>query len=524
MGRPLDPQAPYRVRLHVSNGYTYASTQPSFIDPRSGKRTHRVIHWGTVDEALAFHPGKKYYEASPEERAKLNFPPDWDLSEAERLSGSPHPGRPPYCGDCQSKLYGHVWLLEQVALKTGLRQDLEAVFGEGSELVDDILTLAMFSYLTGHAYGRIVDWQAICKAPSPRDLTPSRIAGIAQSIGERHRKRLFELRAARLGEEELCAVYSASGSAYGGGLAGMWRGKSEEAPPLAGTSEVVVYSLGSHMPIYYRAFPGSMPGSLAIDAALADLGRAGLKKPVLIADCGFDSLCGLEKRILRGQAMIMATKAGQGDSLKAIERLAQSGAVASVAKAMDFDCDRELYFKQYDIEHQAESAGKAAKKAKRLKLNLYCDLRRMAGELVELELALASQKASLEELLKSGCAIDDIGEVRRGASLCDVVYDEPSKTLKSFGPNERKLAKARLLAGFFSIITHKVDMDPMAALGSFLLRDEQEKCFQAMKDQMVSGSRPNWPEGGKAGGHLVSFVSLAIGSHVRHVWGGTKLR
>ena len=204
MGRPLDPQAPYRVSLHVSNGYTYASTQPSFIDPKSGKRTHRVIHWVTVDEALTFHPGNKFFTADPEERAKLNFPADWDLSEAERFTGLRHPGRPPYCGACQNRLYGHVWLLEQVALRTGVKQDLDVVFNGNSELVDDILTLAMFPYLTGHTYNRTADWQAVCKAPSSRDLTPSVITRLTQFITERHRMKLFELRAARVGKDD-CA-------------------------------------------------------------------------------------------------------------------------------------------------------------------------------------------------------------------------------------------------------------------------------------------------------------------------------
>ena len=526
MGRPLDPQAPYRVSLHVSNGYTYASTQPSYIDPKSGKRTHRIIHWGTVDEALAFHPGKKFYEASPEERAKLNFPSDWNLSEAERFTGMRHPGRPPYCGDCQNSLYGHVWLLEQVALKTGIRQDLEVVFNGNSELVDDILTLAMFPYLTGHTYNRIVDWQAICKAPSSRDLTPSRITRLTQHIGERHRMKLFELRAARIGKDELCAVDSTSRSAYGDSLADIQWGKNKEGLPLAQTTEIVVYSLDNHMPIYYRTFPGNIPDSRSIDAIFADLDHAGFKKLVLVTDRGFESLHNLEKYILRGQAMIMATKAGQRDSLKAIEELTQSGAVAgpSVTRAMAFDCEHELYYRQYDIEYQVKSTGKAVKQAKRLKLNLYYDLKRMAGDLVKLDLALASQKACLEELHESGGAIDDIGEVRRGTGLYNIVYDESSKTLKSFEPNEKKLAKARTLAGFFSIITHKVDMDPIVALSSYRLRDEQEKCFQMMKDQMVSDRQRNWSEGGKTGRLFILFVSLIMGAYVRHVWGSTKLR
>ena len=324
----------------------------------------------------------------------------------------------------------------------------------------------------------------------------------------------------------MCAVDSTSRSAYGDSLADIQWGKNKEGLPLPQTTEIVVYSLANHMPIYYRTFPGNIPDSRTIDAIFADLDHAGFKKLVLVTDRGFESLRNLEKYILRGQAMIMATKVGQRDSLKAIGELTQSGAVAgpSVTKAMAFDCEHELYYRQYDIEYQVKSTGNTVKQAKRLKLNLYYDLKRMAGDLVKLDLALASQKACLEELLKSGGAIDDIGEVRRGTGLYNIVYDESSKTLKSFEPNEKKLAKARTLAGFFSIITHKVDMDPKVTLNSYRLRDEQEKCFQMMKDQMVSDRQRNWSEGGKTGRLFILFVSLIMGEYVRHVWGSTKLR
>ena len=261
-----------------------------------------------------------------------------------------------------------------------------------------------------------------------------------------------------------------------------------------------------------------------MDVMLADLDHAGFKRLIFITDRGYESLRNLEKFILRGQAMIMGTKTGQRDSLKAIQELARSGVGAQLTQAMKFDCDHEVYYKQYDVECRVKGTGTAVREADRLKLNLYYDVKRMAGVWVKLDLALAAQKADLETLLESGGVINDIAAVRRDASLYKIFYDEPSKTLKSFERDEKKLTKARLLAGFFSILTHKVDLDPMATLRSYRLRDEQEKCFQMMKDQMVSDRQRNWSEGGKTGRLFILFVSLILGSHVRHVWGSTKLR
>ena len=46
MARPIDPTAQYRVSIHNIGGYRYASTQPAYQDPETGKTKHRRIHVG----------------------------------------------------------------------------------------------------------------------------------------------------------------------------------------------------------------------------------------------------------------------------------------------------------------------------------------------------------------------------------------------------------------------------------------------------------------------------------------------
>ena len=57
MSRLVDPNTKYRVKQHNNNGYTYASTQPPYVDPNTGKKKYRHVHWGTVDENRKFIPG-----------------------------------------------------------------------------------------------------------------------------------------------------------------------------------------------------------------------------------------------------------------------------------------------------------------------------------------------------------------------------------------------------------------------------------------------------------------------------------
>lgn len=78
MSRPVKDDSIYKVSIHHNAGYDYAATHPYTLTP-DGKRKYSIIHWGTVTENLQFVPGKRWYAASEEERAKLIFPEDWDL-------------------------------------------------------------------------------------------------------------------------------------------------------------------------------------------------------------------------------------------------------------------------------------------------------------------------------------------------------------------------------------------------------------------------------------------------------------
>ena len=112
MARTTDLSTTYRIKIHKNNGYRYASTQPIVIDPErtSGRNKHVRIHWGTVDDNLKFHPNNRYIMAAPEERAKLIFPEDWDMSEAQALPGNRKAGRPSSPTVDSNLLYGDTWL------------------------------------------------------------------------------------------------------------------------------------------------------------------------------------------------------------------------------------------------------------------------------------------------------------------------------------------------------------------------------------------------------------------------------
>ena len=75
-----------------------------------------------------------------EERRKLIFPSDWDLSEGKSLSGTGHRGVVEYDGCDLDRMYGPTWFLNNVAKEAGLSDDLQKVFGGNVEMAQDVLT------------------------------------------------------------------------------------------------------------------------------------------------------------------------------------------------------------------------------------------------------------------------------------------------------------------------------------------------------------------------------------------------
>ena len=545
MPRTVNPATAYRFVAHSTHGHVYASVQRT-VAGKDGKNVRRHRHYGVLD-GNKFTPWAEFLALPGEERAKFVFPPEWDLSLLDRLSDRRGQGRPVLDCEAQNRLYGDIWLLERIAERTKIRRDLEAVFDGNKEMADAIMALAMFPYLTRFSLSRVERWQRNVKSPCDFPLSPKTITRLTQSITEKHRMELLSLRASRLGKDELCAVDSTSRSAYGDSLADIHWGKNKEHLPLEQILSVVVYTLSSHMPVYYRTFPGNMPDSRSLDVILKDLGEAGFRDVALFTDRGYDSLKNMEKYILDGQAMLMSVKAGQKFIM---DRIRGFGGYDSCPDAMSVDPETELAYCQFDMDYEVESTNGRTKKADGLRLNLYLDVRRRAMALLRLRLELDGQRRELEELLQKKARLDDAPgqepcddgagqdgsmedngspggkkskDIKRACGYYNVFYDRRTRAMKSFELNVKKTDSCRLLAGYFASVTHRLDFGPMEAYHHYKLRDEQEKYFEQMKDQMAADRQRCWSEEGWTGRQLILFVSLVLGSQVRHVW-KTKLK
>ena len=452
--------------------------------------------------------------SSIEERSKLIFPEGWDLSEIEKLSGNRKPRRPVIESQDDNRLYGDIWLLEQIADATGIRKDLMKTFSGNREMTDAVLTLAMYLLCGKDTYNQLASWQRIAKTPYTKPLTSPHITMLTQKITEQNRMDLLRLRAARLEDHELCAVDSTSRSTWGDSLADIHYGKNKDHLPLAQTLEVVVYTLNAHMPVYYRTFAGNTPDSRSLETILHDLEHAGFKDIVLITDRGYETIRNLELYIDRKQPMIMGTKVGQKHVRKEIHAF---GTFDHHPEGMDIDPDERIYYKQYDLEYQIEGRRDNVRQADRLKLNLYFDPLRRSSELIDLDVAIKTQRQALETISAEQIPLDDDATIRRAYCYYKLEYNESTRILRSFSLDEKKVTKKKLEAGFFANTTLKMDADPITAQHHYKLRDEQEKYFSMMKGIMGADRQRNWSESGKTGRLFILFVAQILGCYLSNV-------
>ena len=512
-GRPVDSNTIYKVGIHVNGKRRYASTQP-FTVGEDGKKRYAHKHWGTVDEDNRFHPNTTYMYASIEERQKLIFPKDWDLSEIETLSGTRHRGRMAYEAEDVDRQYGSTWLLDKVAERTGLTADLKKVLGGNMEMVNDVLTLAYYPFVDNLSFKQLSLWQREVKAPSERVLNSTNITRLTQSITEKNRMDLFRCRAARMGKDELCAVDSTSMSTYGFNLVDIRWGRNKEHLPLRQTLEVVVYSLTSHMPIYYKELPGNMPDCRTVELILTELEHAGFRNLILITDRGYESMKNLEACIAKGQKIITSVKATGSDIMKLIRGIDMS---RGYPQGMRLARKEKIYYAQYDMEYAVKGNGANVIKADKYKVNLYFNPFKRADAICDIQDAIDDQSEAVESMMAAREAVVDVDDAKRHFNMLNIMFND-DKTIKSFTVNQEKADNMLLTAGFFASKTIGVDFDPMQAKDNYGMRDEQEKAFALQKGPLHQDRLRTWSESSKHGRMFICFIGLILASYVRSVW------
>ena len=288
---------------------------------------------------------------------------------------------------------------------------------------------------------------------------------------------LFRCRTRRVGRDELCAVDSTSMSTYGFNLVDIRWGKNKERLPLRQTLEVVVYSLTSHMPIYYKELPGNMPDCRTVGLIMRELEHAGFKNLVLVTDRGYESMKNLELYIAKGQKVITSVKVTGSDVMAKIKAIDMSH---GFPQGMTIAPKDNLYYAQYDMEYSVKGSGDNVIKADKYRFNLYYNPLKRGEKICDIQHSVSEQSAELDIIIQTKEPVADREDTARRFNLLDITFNADG-TIKSYGVNQKKLDTMLLTAGFFASKTIGVYFDPLQAMDNYGMRDEQEKCFALQK-------------------------------------------
>lgn len=561
-GRKADPDSPYRMHKHTANHYQYAATVKTVYD-NNGKRMRKYTHWGSLSRDLVFTPNIRFKMSSRSDRNAFIFPPEWDISKALALNGDvpkeePHesigqtdggkeaeptssapseiqvlPGETPpedasvlpmrsESRGYKDLLYGSVWFLLQIAELKHVREDLMVTFEYNSSVVNDILTLAIFPYLTRKNYDRLAREQRVTHYPSEGVLTSPYITQFTQNITAQNRFDFCKLRIMRQPEGAYLACDSTTRSAWGRCIAEIHYGRNKDNRDMNCTLEVVVYSLSTHEPVYYRMFPGNEPDARTVRIIANDVKHMGISDLVTIYDRGYETADNFDEFFRDGLAFISCAKVAQEPVINCLAEISYDP--LGLPENMDYDPEYRLFYAQFEIHNRKyiDSKGnQATVDSKEYRCNLFCDPARRPFELISVNKKIADELSALKEKENNGQLVAERKTINRQLNFHKIVYkDDPDsgRVSVSIEENENAIRKARSVCGFFSSVTYKAEGDAISMLKAYKTRDEQEKYFEQMKDQMDFHTQDCSSQDGKAGREFILFVGLILSSVVRNTW------
>ena len=560
-GRIADPNTPYKVYLHtVANKYVYATVQKPYSEEGSTRMKYKPFHLGKVSSDMIFTPNSEYRLLPVSERKKYVFPDGLDISKATALDHPEYAREEPTDGDnaesphepegnsrcqdpearnnvasgsssnakpCESildqynnRLYGSFWLLEEVCRQKGVYDDLLETFQGNIAQVHEVMSLSFFPYLSGKCFNRFAKWQNSHKTLLDYQLTSPSITRLTQSITDHHRMTLIKLRLKRQPEGAHLDCDSTSRSGWGTCLVDLCWGNNKDNPKLQNTVEAYVYSLTTHEPVYYRSFPGNTADISTVRTILSDLAALEIKDVVFIADRGYPSEENLAALVEASLPFLMCAKVGCDPVAQLVQEVEfdEDG----VPVNMGYDQKRKIYYAQSDIPaYKGTLADGTEVQMAGLKANLFLNPRRRADELGALKRKIRVERLILEKAEEDSFIPPDI---KRYNALFDYFKVEhkidgqkkPSGII--FSPCEKKIKREKSICGFFCSVMYKMDIDGAKALEVYKSRDEHEKSFDQLKNQMMNYNQRNSSEDGRNGRSFISFVGLIAISAVRHAW------
>ncbi len=262
----------------------YVYRVKAYTRTANGKPTHRDVCLGRVAEV----PGMMYpngnYDSIYGDRPPAAVPAGRNSGRVNAASGNGDPG-----GDARCLQYGFTFLVYRLCGDTGLREDLESVFGAQAM---DLIAMAAHMIRNGVAMANMEEWQEDTYLPYDAPvITPAVASGIFESLTRDRRMAFFRKWVARHGAEDPACFDVASMTLFSRGTAenGSRRGGREEPRINLGA----FCTLNTRIPLFYAMYEGDLSQGRNLEDVLSEAREAGIGQAHLFVDPGFWSADGI---------------------------------------------------------------------------------------------------------------------------------------------------------------------------------------------------------------------------------------
>lgn len=239
-----------------------------------------------------------------------------------------------------SKSYGHVLLLLKLAEQEGLRSRLRDAFGDDGDMV---LALAVIRLVDPTAMRNVhlALEDTLLPEMLSLDTLPSsqRLSELLSSLGRREAEVRAFLRSLAV-EEDALAFDITSLSSYSRQLPFLEYGADYRETGLPQINLGLVVSVQRHVPMYYKAYPGSVSDVSTLRNLVAEVRDLGVEKCLLIMDRGFYSQGNVEDMNEAKMDFLMPLPFGRG---LAKELMSESNQLLDDPDKGHM-LDKELYF------------------------------------------------------------------------------------------------------------------------------------------------------------------------------------
>ena len=172
--------------------------------------------------------------------------------------------------------FGATYLLDQVAEKLGIAEDLKKCFPDRYR---QILSIAYYLTLEDNSpLYRFEKWGSIHRHPYGENITSQRSSELFASITEEEKSKFFRLQGKRRAESEFWAYDITSISSYSKLLRQVQYGFNKEDDRLPQLNLALIFGEESNLPFYYRKLAGNIPDSKTVKQLLHELDVLGFKK------------------------------------------------------------------------------------------------------------------------------------------------------------------------------------------------------------------------------------------------------